>query len=165
VVSATRIAAAATVTVIAIAGAGCGGSSSAGSGTTTSAASTGGTSTTSNSAFAAFQQCLAARGVKVSGNLRSGAAAGAPPQNGQPPSSSGGASRLSGAQAKAFAACRSKLPAGAGGAGQPPAQTNPAIQKYTACLRSRGVTFGANNNGAKFRAATAACAKYAPSGG
>ncbi|HEX7524940.1 MAG TPA: hypothetical protein VF327_01470, partial [Gaiellaceae bacterium] len=60
--------------------------------------------------------------------------------------------------------CRSKLPASArtGFGGRPGGQSNPALAKYTACLRQHGVTFGSSNNQSAFKKASAACAKYAP---
>ena len=150
------------------------------SGTTTTAATTpnGGTTTTGQGqALAAFQSCLAAHGVKLSGQFGrrpSGQAptngqppSGQPPQ-GQPPTGQGRPAANS-KQQKAFAACRSKLPAGARnafGQGAPGGgQSNPAFAKYTKCLRQHGVTFGGTNSQTAFKKASAACAKYAPNAG
>ena len=44
-------------------------------------------------------------------------------------------------------------------------QSNPALTKYTSCLRQHGVTFGGSNNQSAFKKASAACAKYAPTAG
>lgn len=158
--------------VLAVAAAGCGSSNKSASATTTTTAA--GTTTPNGQgrqALAAFQSCLAAHGVKLNGQFggrpptgQSGT--GQPPQ-GQPPTGQGqGKPAFSAKQQKAFTACRSKLPAGArGGFGQGGpggGQSNPAFAKYTKCLRQHGVTFGATNNQAAFRKASAACAKYQP---
>jgi len=162
------------VVLLAVIAAGCGSSSSSSSGPTTTTSANTTTTTTTNGgnrgqALAAFQTCLASHGVKLSGGFGqppNGQSGSGPPPQGQPPS---GQNRpaFNSKQQKAFAACRSKLPAGArGGFGQggrpPTGQSNPAFARYTRCLRQHGVTFGATNNQAAFKKASAACAKYAP---
>ena len=153
-----------------VAAAGCGSSAKSTSSTTST------TSTTATRAgLAAFQSCLAQHGVKLRGGFGSGRPpaggqrpSGSQPPSGQPPTGQGGAPGLSAAQRSAFSACQSKLPAGQrGGFGRRPSSTttNPALAKYTACLKSHGVTFGKTNNQATFKKASAACAKYAPTAG
>jgi hypothetical protein len=146
----------------ALTAAGCGGSSGANASSATTS-----TGSSSTQAGAAFRDCLAKHGLKLPAGFGRNAprpGSGQPPQ-GQPPQ---GARRFNpgGKEAKAFAACRSKLPAGAraftGGTGR---QGNPAFAKYTSCLRKHGVTFGGSNNQAVFKKASAACAKYAPKPG
>lgn len=169
-VSRRALAVCALIVLLAVLAAGCGSSSSSSSGTTTTTSANGTTPDGGNrgQALAAFQACLAAHGVKLSGGFGqppNGQAGSGPPQ-GQPPA---GQNRpaFNPKQQKAFAACSSKLPAGArrgfGQGGRPPAgQSNPAFARYTQCLRQHGVTFGAINNQAAFKKASAACAKYAP---
>lgn len=150
---------------LALVAAGCGGSSP-------TSASTAATSTTRGGTATAFRACLAQQGVK----LPSGFGSGGPPQGGagQPPQGGAGQAPQGGRppsfstkQQKAFSACRSKLPAGANANGGFPGggQNNPALTKYTSCLRKHGVTFGGSNNQSAFKKASAACAKYAPTPG
>jgi hypothetical protein len=92
-----------------------------------------------------------------------------PPAGGTRPAGGGfgGARNLTAAQQKAFTACRAKLPAGftpGRGAGRPGGTANPALAKYTTCLKQHGVTLGASTKAATFKKASAACAKYAPRG-
>jgi hypothetical protein len=142
---------------LALVAAGCGGSSP-------TSASTSATSTTRGGTAAAFRACLAQQGVKLPSGFGNGGppqgGAGQAPQGGRPPS-------FSAKQQKAFSACRSKLPAGAGANGgfAGGGQNNPALTKYTTCLRKHGVTFGGSNNQSAFKKASAACAKYAPTPG
>jgi hypothetical protein len=65
-------------------------------------------------------------------------------------------------------ACQSKRPAGGGGFGRGGnangGQQNPAFAKYTACLKSHGVTFGSTSpSSPAFTKATAACKSLLPS--
>jgi hypothetical protein len=71
------------------------------------------------------------------------------------------------AQQQAFTACHSKLPSGArpGGGQRRAGKSNPAFAKYATCLKQHGVTLGSGNNTTKFAAASAACAKLAPTRG
>ena len=130
-------------------------------------------------ALAAFQTCLKQHGITTPGGFgrpSGGSGANPPPSTGQggaPPTGSnagggGPTGNLTPAQQKAFTACRSKLPAGAGGFGQrgtrPGQAANPALAKYTKCLSQHGVKFGsASGSGTTaFKKASAACAKYLP---
>jgi len=160
---------AALLVALALVVAGCGSSSSSASSpspTSTVPANAG------NRAASAFNTCLAQHGVKLPAGFGSNGrppqgGAGQPPQGGQVPQGGGQPPAFSAKQQKAFSACRSKLPAGAranfgfpGGG-----QNNPALTKYTNCLRKHGVTFGGSNNQSAFKKASAACAKYAPTPG
>ena len=68
----------------------------------------------------------------------------------------------------AFAACRSKLPAGAaaGGGGASRTLDSAAFKKYAACMSKHGVTFKVGTRpdftSAKFKAANKACASLRP---
>jgi hypothetical protein len=167
----TVLLAATPVVAIALVASGCGGSSpTAASTTTTSTTTTTGGAAATATATAAFRACLAKAGV----NLPSGFGNGRPPQggSGQAPPGAGQAPptgrqpSFSAKQRRAFASCQSKLPAGARGGGFPRGgQSNPALAKYTSCLRKHGVTLGASNNQSAFKKASAACAKYAPTAG
>ncbi|MGZ4371825.1 MAG: hypothetical protein ACXVRQ_06470 [Gaiellaceae bacterium] len=161
------------IALLATTAAGCGSSAASSSGTTTTTTGTTTNGTPGNGAgaqaLAAFRSCLASHGVQLGagfgGRLNGQGGNGQPPTGqppqGQPPQGQGRPA-LTAKQQKAFTACRSKLPAGAqGGFGQR-RPSNPAFAKYTQCLRQHGVTFGATNDPAKFRKASAACAKYAP---
>lgn len=168
-----RLLLASLLVVLAVAAAGCGGSST--SSTSTNATTTTGSSSAAGrtAATAAFQSCLTQHGVKLSGAPRGAQppAGGQPPANGQagsqPPAGAQGTPGLTAAQRRAFTACQSKLPANLRGRlGQrPTAASNPALAKYTACLRKHGVSFGSTNNQTAFRKASTACAKYAPKAG
>lgn len=161
-----RFAGAVAVSALAIVAAGCGGSSSpSASSTTTTTTTTGSGANTANRT--AFNTCLAQHGVKLPPRPAGGG-------NGQPPAGGpggggGGLANLSAAQRQAFTACRSKLPGGgfpgrgAGGAGGN--ASNPAFAKYTACLKSHGVTLGASNSRTAFAKASVACPKYRPAPG
>jgi hypothetical protein len=166
------------VIALALAVAGCGGSGSpSSSGATTAPTTTTPTTTngsgTQSAAFKTFQTCLANAGIKTNfGGGRPGGGGGTPPAGGTRPAGGGfgGARNLTAAQQKAFTACRAKLPAGFGpgrgaGGGRPNGGTaNPALAKYTTCLKQHGVTLGATTKPASFKKASAACAKYAPAG-
>jgi len=167
------------VIALALVVAGCGGSGSpSSSGATTAPTTTTPTTTngsgTQSAAFKTFQTCLANAGIKTNfGGGRpggGGGGGGTPPAGGTRPAGGGfgGARNLTAAQQKAFTACRAKLPAGfgpGGGAGRPNGGTaNPALAKYTTCLKQHGVTLGATTKPATFKRASAACAKYAPAG-
>jgi hypothetical protein len=186
--SAVRAATALLIVPLALLAAGCGGSSnSAGTTATTTTSATapsgasGGGPGRQTAALAAFQTCLKQHGIKATGGFGGppGGAGGSPPPNtgqgGAPPagaSGRGGAfpGNLTAAQQKAFTACRAKLPAGTGGFGPsgqrgPGQNANPAFAKYTKCLGQHGVKFGSTNgNTAAFKKASAACAKYLPTG-
>jgi hypothetical protein len=163
------------VVALAVIVAGCGGASSpSSSGATTAPTTTAPTTTngsgTQSAAFKTFQTCLANAGIKTNfGGGRPGGG-GTPPAGGTRPAGGGfgGARNLTAAQQKAFTACRAKLPAGftpGGGAGRPNGgAANPALAKYTTCLKQHGVTLGASTKAAAFKKASAACAKYAPAG-
>jgi hypothetical protein len=156
---------------------GCGGGSGAGaaspatttSGTTTTAPGGGGP----NSAeFQAYRDCLSAHGVTLPG--RPGDGQGGTPPAGQPPSTTGtppaGAQgrfrNLTTKQRQALTACQSKRPASARGFGGGNANGGPAngaFAKYTACLKSHGVTFGSTSTSSSaFAKATAACKSLLP---
>jgi hypothetical protein len=170
-----RVGGAMLVVALAVIVAGCGGaSSSSSSGTTTAPTTTTPTTTTGSgtqsAAFKTFQTCLANAGIKTNfGGGRPGGG-GTPPAGGTRPAGGGfgGARNLTAAQQKAFTACRAKLPAGftpGRGAGPRNGGTaNPALTKYTTCLKQHGVTLGASTKAATFKKASAACAKYAPAG-
>ncbi len=156
--------------LLAIAAAGCGSSGKSASATTTTAGGTATANGQGRQALAAFQSCLAAHGVKLSGQFgrpSTGQSGNGQPPQGRPPTGQGqGRPAFNAKQQQALTACRSKLPAGArsgfGQGGPRGGQSNPAFAKYTKCLRQHGVTFGATNNQAAFRKASAACAKYQP---
>jgi hypothetical protein len=156
---------------IAVLAAGCGGTSTASTGRTagTTTTTTTTTSLQQGGGFAAFQSCLKSHGVTIA---RPNRGTGTPPAGGAPPSggrTGGGAfgQNLTAAQQKAVTACRSKLPNnGRLGQGRPGAgggTTNPAVAKYTQCLRQHGVTFGSTSqNRTKFQKAQAACRSLLP---
>jgi hypothetical protein len=171
-----RVGGAALVGALALVAAGCGGSSSpSSSATTTAATTTTGSGTTrasgtQSTAFKAFQTCLAGAGIKTNfGGGRPGGG-GTRPAGGKRPTGGGGfgGANLTTAQRKAFTACQSKLPSGSGRGGftgrRNGGATNPALAKYTTCLKQHGVTLGASTKPATFKKASAACTKYAPSG-
>lgn len=171
-----RVGGAMLIVALAVIVAGCGGASSpSSSGATTPRTTTTPTTTngsgTQSAAFKTFQTCLANAGIKTNfgGGGRPGGG-GTPPAGGTRPTGGGfgGARNLTAAQQKAFTACRAKLPAGftpGRGAGGPNGGTaNPALAKYTTCLKQHGVTLGASTKAATFKKASAACAKYAPAG-
>ena len=159
--------------------AGCGGGSGAGaadlattaSGTTTTAPGGGGPNA---AAFQAYRTCLSAHGVTLPG--RFGAGQGGTPPAGPPPSTTGtppaGAQgrfrNLTAKQRQALTACQSKRPAGARGFGRGNANGGPAngaFAKYTACLKSHGVSFGSTSTSSSaFAKATAACKSLLPAG-
>jgi hypothetical protein len=160
------------VLAIALVASGCGSSSpTAASTTSTTTTSTTATTGGGSAATAAFRACLAKAGVKLPSGFGNGrppqgggqlppGGAGQPPQGGQRPS-------FSAKQRNALASCQSKLPAGARRGGFPGGgrQNNPALAKYTSCLRKHGVILGGSNSQSSFKKASAACAKYAPTPG
>jgi hypothetical protein len=157
--------------------AGCGGGSGASAaalattttGTTTTAPGGGGPN---SAAFQAYRSCLSAHGVTLPG--RPGGGQGGTRPAGQPPSTTGtppvGAQgrfrNLTAKQRQALTACQSKRPAGARGFGGGNARGGPAngaLAKYTACLKSHGVTFGSTSTSSSaFAKATAACKSLLP---
>jgi hypothetical protein len=165
---------------LAVLAAGCGGGSGASAagpastttGTTTTTPGGGGPNA---AAFQAYRDCLSAHGVTLP--ARPGGGQGGTPPAGQPPASTPGApgagggpqgrfGNLTAKQQAAITACQSKRPAGArgfGGGGANGSQANPAFAKYTACLKSHGVTFGSTSpSSSTFTKATAACKSLLP---
>ena len=137
------LAALAAVGALVAVAAGCGSTSSAASAPATTAAGT--TTTGAAAGFAAFQACLKQHGITVNfggrGFRRPGAAGGTTPT--PPP---------------AGQTTTTPRPGGFGGGG------NPAFAKYTACLRTHGVTFGSTSpNSTTYKKATAACRSLLPS--
>lgn len=157
--------------VLALLAAGCGGGSGASAappstttGTTTTAPGGGGPNA---AAFQAYRDCLSAHGVTLP--ARPGGGQGGTPPAGQPGAGAGPQGRFGNLTAKqraAMTACQSKRPAGArgfGGGGANRGQANPAFAKYTACLKSHGVTFGSTSpSSSTFTKATAACKSLLP---
>jgi hypothetical protein len=148
--------------------AGCGGGSggsaapaSPTTGTTTTAPGGGGPN---SAAFQAYRACLSAQGVTLPGRPAGGQ--GGTPPAGQPPAggSQGRFGQLTAKQRQARTACQSKRPAGGFGGGRASGRpTNPALAKYTACLKSHGVTFGSTSSSSSaFAKATAACKSLLP---
>jgi hypothetical protein len=150
---------------IAVIAAGCGGGSS---GTAASASTTTGTTTTAPAgggpnaaAFQAYRACLSAQGVTLPQRPAGG-------QGGTPPAGGGGLQgrlgQLTVKQRQAITACQSKRPAGGFGRGNANGRpANPALAKYTACLKSHGVTFGSTSSSSSaFAKATAACKSLLP---
>jgi hypothetical protein len=158
---------------LAVVAAACGGSSSAAA---PAASTTTGTTTTPNgggggggnaSAFQAFRDCLTAHGVTLPARPAGGA--GGPPTGGQPPANGappagGRFGNLTAKQQAAVTACQSKRPTGGfGGGNARGGPANPALAKYTACLKSHGVTFGSTSSSSStFTKATAACKSLLP---
>ena len=152
--------------------AGCGGGSGASAappstttGTTTTTPGGGGPNA---AAFQAYRDCLSAHGVTLPARPPGGGQGGTPP-TGQPGAGAGPQGRFGNLTAKqraAMTACQSKRPAGARGFGAGGAnrgQTSPAFAKYTACLKSHGVTFGSTSpSSSTFTKATAACKSLLP---
>jgi hypothetical protein len=151
--------------------AGCGGGGSSNSaapatttsGTTTTAPGGGGPNA---AAFQAYRACLTAHGVTLP--QRPAGGQGGPPA-GQPPASGGGLQgrlgQLTAKQRAAMTACQSKRPAGGfgGGGSANGRRQNTALAKYTACLKSHGVTFGSTSQSSStFTKATAACKSLLP---
>ncbi len=133
-------------------------------GTTTTAAAGGGPN---SAAFQAYRACLTAHGVTLS-RRPAGGQGGTPPA-GRPPAAGGGLQgrfgNLTAKQRQALTACQSKRPAGGfgGGNANPRRTSNPALAKYTACLKSHGVTFGSTSTSSSaFAKATAACKSLLP---
>ena len=158
---------------LAVLAAGCGGGSS--SNAAASASTTNGTTTTApggggfnSAAFQAYRDCLSAHGVTLPARSPNGRQGGTPP-TGTPPAGGGPQGRLGNLTAKqqaAVTACQSKRPAGGrgfpGGNGNG-GQANGAFAKYTACLKSHGVTFGSTSpSSSAFKQATAACKSLLP---
>jgi hypothetical protein len=156
---------------LAVVAAGCGGSSSAaapaastttGTTTTTTTTPNGGAGGGNASAFQAFRDCLTAHGVTLPARP-AGGGGGQPPANGtRPPGGRFG--NLTAKQQAAMTACQSKRPAGGfGGGNARGGPANPALAKYTACLKSHGVTFGSTSSSSSaFAKATAACKSLLP---
>ena len=167
---------------VAVVVAGCGGSSSASPPAATPATGTTGTTATPGgggpnaAAFQAYRDCLTAHGVTLparpggAGGGRPGGAGGGPPGGGQPPAGGGQGQRgggffgnLTPKQRQAMTACQSKRPAGGFGRGGGNGPANGALAKYTACLKSHGVTFGSTSSSSPaFAKATAACKGLLP---
>jgi len=150
---------------IAVLAAGCGGGSS---GSAASASTTTGTTTTApggggpnSAAFQAYRACLSAQGVTLPPRPTSG-------QGSTPPAGGAGLQgrleQLTAKQRQAITACQSKRPAGGFGRGNANGRpATPAFAKYTACLKSHGVTFGSTSaSGSVFTKATAACKSLLP---
>lgn len=159
---------------LAVFAAGCGGGS--GASAAGSASTTTGTTTTTapagrgpnSAAFQAYRACLTAHGVTLPG--RPGGGQGGTPPAGQRPN--GGArpqgrfGQLTAKQQQAVTACQSKRLAGGrgfGGGNANGGRANGAFAKYTACLKSHGVTFGSTSpSSSAFTKATAACKSLLP---
>lgn len=158
---------------LAVVAAGCGGSSSAAApavstttGTTTTTTPNGGGGNAAS--FQAFRDCLTAHGVTLPARP-AGGGGGQPPTGGQPPANGtrpagGRFGNLTAKQQAAVTACQSKRPAGGfGGGNARGGPANPALAKYTACLKSHGVTFGSTSSSSSaFAKATAACKSLLP---
>jgi hypothetical protein len=170
-ISAASVLGAIGLAVLALFAAGCGGGAGA---SAAPASSTSGTTTTTpgsgapnTAAFQAYRDCLSAHGVTLP--ARPGGGQGGTPPAGQPGAGAGAQGRFGNLTAKqqaAIAACQSKRPAGArgfGGGGANGGQANPAFAKYTACLKSHGVTFGSTSPlSSTYTKATAACKSLLP---
>jgi hypothetical protein len=156
---------------LALLAAGCGGGS--GASAAPPSTTTGTTTTTTNpggggpsaAAFQAYRDCLSAHGVTLP--ARPGGGQGGTPPAGQPGAGAQGRfGNLTAKQQAAMAACQSKRPAGGrgfGGGGANRGQANPAYAKYTASLKSHGVTFGSTSpSSSTFTKATAACKSLLP---
>jgi hypothetical protein len=171
VVSHLRVRSAAVVGAIGLAAlaAGCGGGS--GSNAAAPATTQTGTTTTTTpsnggpnaAAFQAYRECLSAHGVTLPARPPGGQG-GTPPAGGAGPQGRFG--QLTAKQQAAATACQSKRPAGGRGFGRGNAnggQANGAFAKYTACLKSHGVTFGSTSpSSSAFKSATAACKSLLP---
>ena len=149
---------------IAVVAAGCGGSSSgsAASASTTTETTTAPASGGQNAAaFQAYRACLSAQGVTLPPRPTGG-------QGSTPPAGGAGLQgrlgQLTAKQRQAVTACQSKRPAGGFGRGNANGRpANPALTKYTACLKSHGVTFGSTSpSSSAFTKATAACNSLLP---
>jgi hypothetical protein len=146
--------------------AGCGGGGSSGS--AAAASTTTGTTTTAPpgggpdaAAFGAYRACLSAHGVTLPARPRGGQG-GTPPAPGRGPQRRFG--QLTAKQRQAMTACQSKRPAGRFGGGSASGRLqNPALAKYTACLKSHGVTFGSTTpSSSRFAKAQVACKSLLP---
>ena len=157
--------------------AGCGGgsgaSAAAAAGTTTGTTTAAPGGGPNSAAFQVYRDCLSAHGVTLP--ARPGGPQGGTPPAGPPPGSTTGTPpagaqgrfrNLTAKQRQALTACQSKRPAGARGFGGGDAngsQANGALTKYTACLKSHGVTFGSTSTSSSaFAKATAACKSLLP---
>jgi hypothetical protein len=163
---------------LAVIAAGCGGSSSAAvaaasttTGTTTTTPNVGGGGGGNASAFQAFRDCLTAHGVTLPARP-AGGGGGQPPTGGQRPANGappggGRFGNLTPKQQAAMTACQSKRPTGGfGGGSARGGPASPALAKYTACLKSHGVTFGSTSSSSSaFAKATAACKSLLPANG
>jgi hypothetical protein len=155
---------------LAVLAAGCGGGSGASAappsttnGTTMTAP---GGASPNAAAFQAYRDCLSAHGVTLPARPAGGQ--GGTPPAGQPGTGGpqGRFGNLTAKQQAAMTACQSKRPAGGrgfGGGGANGSQANSAFTKYTACLKSHGVTFGSTSpSSTAFAKATAACKSLLP---
>lgn len=170
-ISAGAVLAAIGLAVLALLAAGCGGGSGASAappstttGTTTTTPGGGGPNA---AAFQAYRDCLSAHGVTLPARPPGGGGQGGTPPAGQPGAGAQGRfGNLTAKQQAAMAACQSKRPTGGrgfGGGGANRGQANPAFAKYTACLKSHGVTFGSTSpSSSTFTKATAACKSLLP---
>lgn len=165
----------------------CGGSPASASATKSSSpakSSSSAKSSSHSSSVASFRTCLAKHGLKLRGGPGSFPSGGSPPSGGSSPPSSfagpGGPGFAGGSGnskfAKAFRACRSKLPAGARRfpsghhfdfTASP--QFKAAFDKYATCMDSHGVHVPdsfqqaektVKRSTAAFKAANTACAHY-----
>ncbi len=124
------------------------------------AASSSGGASSSKPNISAFRTCLSQHGVTLkarpAGGFPGGGPGGAPPAGGSTPTSGGFHGGFAGApnskQAKAFAACRSKLPAGGfggrfgGGQFQPTAAQQQALTAFEQCMSTHGVKIAAGSS-------------------
>jgi hypothetical protein len=174
--SSLRLSGAAVLIIVPLAllAAGCGGSGTPA--TTAAGAAAAPAAGAQSAALTAFTTCLKAHGISTTGfGRRPRGASGAFGASGERPRFDGSGPRggffgrnLTTGQQKAFTACRSKLPAGAGAGRFGPGgggARNPAFAKYTQCLSKHGVKFGSSSSAAVFKKASAACAKLRPAAG
>ena len=172
------------VAIVAIAATGCGsGGSTASANVETATTTTTGTGTgaRNNAAFQKFAACMKKQGVTVATTFgaRPGAGSGAPP-TGNPPSGApatpnGRPVRVANPKFQAaFAACRSVAPQGFGTRRAGAAPNNQQFQRFTACMKSHGVTLPAaaqqtakpiDRNSSSYKKAAAACDKLLPGPG
>ena len=164
-VGSRSVAALAVGAALAIVAAGCGGG-----GSSSNANAAAGTTTGAGRTQASFQACLKAHGVTLpaGGGANGTPPAGAPGQSGggTPPAGGQGGSGfpgISAKQRKALQACGAGAGFGRGQRGRGPGSNNAAFGKYTACLKSHGVTFGSTNSSSSiFKSAQKACNSLLP---
>jgi hypothetical protein len=150
---------------LAVLAAGCGGGSGANAALATT---TTGTTTTAPAggrpnaaAFQAYRACLSAHGVSLP--RRPARGQGGTPFLGNRARPQRRFGQLTAKQRQAMTACQSKRPAGGFGGGNARGPANPALAKYTACLKSHGVMFGSiSSSSSVFAKATAACKSLLP---